>query len=111
MFSITTYVILVFFVLALISHGCYTAWKIKKHLHILQLNSYFNSRYFIWLKKRALQVFHIKDLAPLIALIGTFFQVPLIMLLLFVIIYFRLLLLRTKLTMDKVISISLQYQS
>jgi UDP-N-acetylmuramyl pentapeptide synthase len=101
MFSITTYVILVFFVLALISHGCYTAWKIKKHLHILQLNSYFNSRYFIWLKKRALQVFHIKDLAPLIALIGTFFQVPLIMLLLFVIIYFRLLLLRTKLPEKK----------
>ncbi|CAL7960230.1 UDP-N-acetylmuramoyl-tripeptide--D-alanyl-D-alanine ligase [Gammaproteobacteria bacterium] len=96
-----TYIIMSFFVLALISHGSYTFWKIKKHLHILQLNSYFNSRYFIWLKKRALQVFHYKDLEPLIALLGVFFQVPLVMLTLFVLIYFRLLLLRTKLPEKK----------
>lgn len=96
-----TYVIMSFFVLALISHGCYTFWKIKKHLHILQLNSYFNGRYFIWLKKRALQVFHYKDLEPLIALLGVFFQVPLVMLVLFVLIYFRLLLIRTKLPEKK----------
>ena len=96
-----TYTILCFFVLALISHGCYSVWKITRHLHILQLNSYFNSRYFIWLQKHALQVFHYKDLAPLIALLGVFFQVPLVMLTLFALIYFRLLLLRTKLPEKK----------
>jgi UDP-N-acetylmuramoyl-tripeptide--D-alanyl-D-alanine ligase len=96
-----TYIILCFFALALISHGCYSVWKIKKHLHILQLNAYFNSRYFAWLQKHALQVFHYKDLAPLVALLGVFFQIPLVMLTLFALIYFRLLLLRTKLPEKK----------
>jgi len=96
-----TYTILCFFVLALISHGCYSVWKIKKHLHILQLNSYFNSRYFVWLQKHALKVFHYKDLAPLVALLGVFFQIPLVMLTLFALVYFRLLLLRTKLPEKK----------
>ena len=95
------YTIVFFFILALIGHWCYTAWKIKKHLHILQLNSYFNNRYFIWLKKRVLQVFNFKDLAPLAALIGIFFQVPLVTLMLFILIYFRLFLLRTKLPEKK----------
>ncbi len=87
--------------MALISHGCYTFWKIKKHLHILQLNSYFNKRYFVWLKKRVWQVFHYKNLEPLVALLGVFFQVPLVMLALFVLIYFRLFLQRTKLPEKK----------
>lgn len=95
------YAVVGFFILALMSHGYYSFWKIKKHLHILQLNSYFNSRYFIWLKKRIFQVFHVKELAPLIALIGIFFQIPIIILVLFSIIYFRLFLLRTKLPEKK----------
>lgn len=96
-----THIILLFFVLALISHWCYTYWKIKKHLHILQLNSYINSRYFTWLKRRIFQVFYYKDLAPLIALIGTFFQVQLITLVLFILIYFRIFLARNKLPEKK----------
>lgn len=96
-----TYIIILFFVLALISHLCYTFWKIKKHLHILQLNSYFNGRYFIWLRRRMTQVFSYKDLMPLVALLGAFFQVQLVMLMLFVIVYSRLFLNRTKLPEKK----------
>lgn len=95
------YMVVTFFILALISHGCYTFWKIKKHLHILQLNSYFNRRYLVWLGRRKSQVFNFKDLAPLVSLIGVFFQVPLVTLALFILIYFRLFLLRTKLPEKK----------
>lgn len=96
-----TYAMLSVFVLALISYSCYTWWKIRKHLHILQLNSYYNSRYFVWLKKRLLQVFHYKDLIPLVAVMGVLFRVYLAMLLLWILIYFRLFLLRNKLPEKK----------
>lgn len=100
MYSLT-YIIIIFFVLAFVSHGNYSFWKIRKHLHILQLNSYFNERYFVWLKKRFWQVFNFKELAPLVALIGIFFQVPLIILIFFSVLYLRLFLLRTKLPEKK----------
>lgn len=92
------YVVITFFVAALISHGVYTFWKIRKHLHILQLNSYFNNRYFVWLRTRRIQP---RDIAPLIALLGIFFRIPLIILVLFTLIYFRLFLLRTRLEEKK----------
>ena len=101
MFNVTDYVVLVFFCLALLSHGCYSLWKIKKHLHILQLNSYVNGRYFVWLKQRVSQVFCFRELAPLLALIGMLFQVQLVILVLFVILYLRLFLLRSRLPEKK----------
>ncbi|EKE00720.1 MAG: hypothetical protein ACD_21C00285G0014 [uncultured bacterium] len=96
-----TYTVLSFFVLALVSHACYTSWKIKRYLHILQLNSYFNKRYLVWLNRRKLRAFPIKELAPLVALLGVFFQVPLVILVLFILAYFRLFLLRTRLPEKK----------
>jgi Golgi nucleoside diphosphatase len=69
----TTYAILLFFILSLAGHATYTIWKIKKHLHILQLNSYFNERYLDWAIKKRSQVFALKDLNPLVAILGMFF--------------------------------------
>ena len=96
-----TYTIMLFFVLALIGHGCHTIWKIKKHLHILQLNSYFNRRYLGWLKNKRSHVFNLKELEPLLALMGMFFQGPLVILVLFTLIYFRLFLIRPDLPEKK----------
>ena len=96
-----TYAVMFFFVLALIGHGCHTVWKIKKHLHILQLNSYFNRRYLGWLNNKKAQVFNLKELEPLLALVGMFFQGPLIVLVLFTLIYFRLFLIRPDLPEKK----------
>jgi len=90
------HIILVSFILALIVHWLYNTWKIKRHLHIMQLNSYFNSRYIVWLRQKWKQAFNYQDLLPVVALFGAFFQVPFIMLLLFTIAYLRLFLLRTK---------------
>ena len=96
-----TYAVMFFFVLALIGYGCHTVWKIKKHLHILQLNSYFNRRYLGWLNNKKAQVFNLKELEPLLALVGMFFQGPLIVLVLFTLIYFRLFLIRPDLPEKK----------
>ncbi len=87
-----TYAILFFFILSLMGHVCYTIWKIKKHLHMLQLNAYFNDRYLDWLYKNRSRVFGIKDLEPLVAMVGMFFYIPLVFLILFALIYFRLFL-------------------
>ncbi|HBC71947.1 MAG TPA: Mur ligase [Coxiellaceae bacterium] len=96
-----TYAVMFFFVLALIGYGCHTVWKIKKQLHILQLNSYFNRRYLGWLNNKKAQVFNLKELEPLLALVGMFFQGPLIVLVLFTLIYFRLFLIRPDLPEKK----------
>lgn len=95
------HIILVSFILALVVHWFYNTWKIKRHLHIMQLNSYFNSRYIVWLQRRWKQAFNYKDLLPFVALLGAFFQVPFIMLLLFAISYLKLFLLRTKVAEKK----------
>ena len=85
-----TYIILFSFILSLVGHGCYTVWKIKKHLHMMQLNSYFNRRYLYWLYRKKHKVFSFRDLWPLIALIGIFFHAPLLVLVLFALVYFKL---------------------
>lgn len=100
MFAIT-YTVIAFFILALVVHGCYTIWKIKKHLHILQLNSYFNGRYVGWLNRKKYQVFNLKELEPLIALVGMFFRGPLIVLVIFVLVYFGMFLSRPNLPEKK----------
>jgi len=96
-----TYIIIFFFVLSLIGHGCYTIWKIIKHLHMVQLNSYFNGRYLRWVYRKKYKIFNFKDLEPLIALIGMFFHMPLIVLILFSGIYFKLFLARPDLPEKK----------
>jgi UDP-N-acetylmuramoyl-tripeptide--D-alanyl-D-alanine ligase len=62
---------------------------------MLQLNSYFNERYFAWLLKRKSQIFHLKELKPLLALGGMFFYNPLVVLVLFAVIYFQSFLVRS----------------
>lgn len=99
--AMLNHIILISFILALVVHWVYNAWKIKRHLHIMQLNSYFNSRYFVWLKRRWKQAFNYKDLLPLVALLGAFFHAPFIMLLLFTVTYLKLFLLRTKVAEKK----------
>lgn len=95
------HIIIISFILALVVHWFYTAWKIKRHLHIMQLNSYFNSRYMVWLRQKWKQAFSYQDLLPLVALFGAFFQVPFVMVLLFTITYLKLFLLRTKVAEKK----------
>ena len=95
------YSVILFFVLALIMHGCHTIWQLKKQLHILQLNSYFNRRYFRWLQKNRAVVFSSKGLEPLLSLVGMFFQGPLIVLFLFTLSYSKLFLTRPHLPEKK----------
>lgn len=87
-----TYAVIFFFVLALIGHGWHSFLKIRKHLHLLQLNSYFNERYVAWLHKKRSQVFSFQELRPLLAVIGLLFHGPLVFLVIFSLVYFRLLL-------------------
>jgi UDP-N-acetylmuramoyl-tripeptide--D-alanyl-D-alanine ligase len=61
---------------------------------MMQLNSYFNKRYFSWILDNRIRVFHIRELNPLFALIGMFFCNPLIVLVLFAISYFKAFLVR-----------------
>lgn len=86
------YTTICFLISAWIGHACYHIWKIKKQLHMLQLNSYYNQRYFNWLLKRKNQLFQLKELEPLIAFTGLFFYTPLIFLMLLALIYFKLFL-------------------
>lgn len=48
---------------ALISHAIYIVWKLKKDLHNLQLNSYYNSRYLFWIWRNFLRVINFRELA------------------------------------------------
>jgi len=58
----------VFIILVLLSHFVYTAWLLKKDLHILQLNSYFNDRCLQWLRAKWTLVFPEYNLLPLFAI-------------------------------------------
>ncbi len=82
----------VFFTLTILGHFAYSIWKIKKYLHILQLNSYYNKRYWNWLVKKRASLLSYQDLEPLIALAGLCFNRPIIVPIVTTIIYFKLLL-------------------
>jgi UDP-N-acetylmuramoyl-tripeptide--D-alanyl-D-alanine ligase len=56
---------LIFFTIFALFSFFYTAWKLKKDLHILQLNSYRNNRYISWLKKNLNLVFSWQGLMPI----------------------------------------------
>ena len=89
----TIYIFFIFFALTILGHFLYSIWKTKKCLHILQLNSYYNSRYLTWLIKKRSSLLQPRDLEPLIALAGLFFfNRPLIVLIFTATIYGKLLL-------------------
>ena len=58
--------------IALIAHLFHTAWKIKKELHILQLNIYLNNRLFKKLRKKPKEASKIRLFLPLIACVPLF---------------------------------------
>lgn len=86
------HIFFIFFALAILGHFLYSIWKIKRSLHILQLNSYYNRRYLTWLIKKKSSLIQLRDLEPLIALVGLFFNRPLIVLIFTATIYGKLLL-------------------
>lgn len=47
-------------------------YKIIMHIHMLQLNSYMNSRYILWLRKNAARILKNVDFLPLILLVCLF---------------------------------------
>lgn len=49
----------------LLSYFIYTFWKVLKELHILQLNSYMNSRYFNWIRKNYFKNIKLKEFLPI----------------------------------------------
>jgi len=53
-------------ILLLLSQAIYLTIKLTKDLHILQLNSYRNIRYWRWIKNHKRCLFHWSDLAPLL---------------------------------------------
>ena len=59
--------------LAFAAYGIHTAWKLKKQLHTLQLNSYRTERYFRWLKQNARKTFAPLDAIPAVGLLPIVF--------------------------------------
>ncbi|MBM7634316.1 UDP-N-acetylmuramoyl-tripeptide--D-alanyl-D-alanine ligase [Geomicrobium sediminis] len=57
-------------VLLLIAWALYTAIRVKRNVHMLQLNSYRNERYFRWMKGTPLKAFRFVDLVPVLALVA-----------------------------------------
>ena len=56
----------------LLTYMIYSALKIKRYLHMLQLNSYFNGRYMNWIRLNIVKVFEIKELTAFAAIILLF---------------------------------------
>lgn len=55
--------------LAPAAYVTYTTWKLKKYLHVLQLNSYMNDRYYQWLRKNFAKNVQLRDFIPMLSLI------------------------------------------
>lgn len=64
----------ILFVFSIITYLLYSSWKYKKYIHILQLNSYMNSRYLKWVLDNPKKLLEIKDLIPIIAIVPLFFN-------------------------------------
>jgi len=82
--------------LSLVSHFAYTLWTLKKALHILQLNSYRNSRYSRWIQKNALKTIRPTEFLPGVAIPLWFFGLSLISSVVWIACYLLLLLIRTE---------------
>ncbi len=59
--------------IGLLSYLFYIFWKISRELHILQLNSYMNQRYFIWIQKNFLKTITLKEFLPILIIPLLFF--------------------------------------
>lgn len=68
-------------------HFLYTILHLKKDLHILQLHSYYNSRYLRWIRQKFLVAFRWYDLVPLLVSIPLGFQLDFIAVLSFNLFY------------------------
>ena len=64
----------VFFVISICIYLYYVFWKFKRNTHILQLHSYYISRYLKWLKVNWNKAFYIQDLVPIISVIFFIFN-------------------------------------
>ncbi|GAK05524.1 UDP-N-acetylmuramoylalanyl-D-glutamyl-2,6-diaminopimelate-D-alanyl-D-alanine ligase [Geomicrobium sp. JCM 19037] len=53
-----------------IAWALYTIIRVKRNVHMLQLNSYRNERYFRWMKGNTKKAFRLWDLLPLLSLIA-----------------------------------------
>ncbi len=68
--------ILLVFLIVCLTYGTYTVWKLKKQLHVLQLNSYMNDRYLRWLRQNHAKTWSFYELLPLFALVPMFLNLP-----------------------------------
>jgi len=82
--------------LVFVSHFVYTFWKIKKDLHILQLNSYFNKRYFAWLREKFVTNFKVQEFLPLAAMVPLALKASLLAMLVFAGMYIFLFVTRSR---------------
>ncbi len=76
--------------------GIYTGWKVKKTIHMLQLNSYRNERFLLWMSRNKGKVFAFRDLFALIWLIPLAFGWQWVSIILLVLYYLILFLARGK---------------
>ncbi|MCP4406030.1 MAG: UDP-N-acetylmuramoyl-tripeptide--D-alanyl-D-alanine ligase [bacterium] len=56
------------------SYLLYTVWKLKKQLHLLQLNSYMNERYANWIGQHSQKTFSTKEFIPCLAFLPLMFN-------------------------------------
>ena len=78
--------------LSLGAHATYVFFRTRRQLHLLQLNSYYNRRYFKWLWRNKASVFKIKELEPLWSLGGSLIGGPCLGLIVFILVYLKLVL-------------------
>ena len=60
--------------LVLASYLLYSIWKLKKQLHLLQLNSYMNERYARWLGRHHRKTYSAKEFLPCLAFLPLAFN-------------------------------------
>lgn len=89
---------LLYVLIGLVPYMIYLVSKYKRDLHVLQMNSYRNKRYFKWLKEHLKETFKFKDLLPLIILffIEIFFNKPFFIFMIWNLIFICLICYRTK---------------
>lgn len=66
----------IIFVTALLAGLSFLVYKLNYHFHMLQLNSYMNGRYFLWLRRNAGKAFRPVDLLPLCFLLPFMLRLP-----------------------------------
>jgi UDP-N-acetylmuramoyl-tripeptide--D-alanyl-D-alanine ligase len=84
-----------FILFAFITHFAYTLWTFKKALHILQLNSYRNSRYLRWIQKNYSRIIRARDFLPGVTIPLLWFELSVIASLVWIASYLFLFLTRS----------------